>query len=235
MRILLVENDPFDALEMSHMLRLAAAAVDIADTGATACVLAGLHVYDLVLLDLALPDMEGCELLRRLRAARVEVPVMMLPGDSRPAEKLQTLGLGAGGSGPFDPSAFAAGIQAATRVLAGSPRPALTAGALVLNPTDRTVTAKGRPLHLTGKEYEVLELLMQHKGAVLTKAAFLDHLYGGPAAPEVKIIDVFICKLRRKLGRVGAGDMIGTVWGQGYVLREPAARRPVGDQPALAA
>jgi two-component system cell cycle response regulator CtrA len=85
------------------------------------------------------------------------------------------------------------------------------------------VTVEGRPVHLTGKEYAILELLTLRKGAVLTKEAFLNHLYGGMDEPEVKIIDVFICKLRKKLAQAGATDLIGTVWGRGYVLRDPAA------------
>ncbi|MBR0645103.1 response regulator transcription factor [Roseomonas hellenica] len=229
LRILLVEDDPFDALEMSHMLRHVSATVDIAGTGAAACELAGLHDYDLVLLDLAPPDMEGHEVLRRLRAAGTQVPVMMLPGHSLPAEKIRALGFGAD----------ATGIQAVARPAAPIPEPSLTAGQLTLDPTGRVATVRGRLLRLTGKEYDVLELLVRRKDTVLTKAAFLDHLYGGADGPEAKIIDVFICKLRRKLGQTGAGDLIGTVWGQGYTLRDPApppaARCPAGGRPALVA
>jgi two-component system cell cycle response regulator CtrA len=235
-RILLVEDDPFDALEMSHMLRHAAATVDITGTGAAACALAGRHDYDLVLLDLAPPDMEGHEVLRRLRAAHIDTPVVMLPGHSLPAEKIRALGFGADRARPYDPSALAVGIQAAAHPGSVAPQSPLTAGHVTLNPMDRVATVRGRPVRLTAKEYEVLELLMRRKGSVLTKAAFLDHLYGGAEGPEVKIIDVFICKLRRKLCQAGAGDLIGTVWGRGYVLRDPRdparcaapCRRPAG-------
>jgi two-component system cell cycle response regulator CtrA len=79
-------------------------------------------------------------------------------------------------------------------------------------------------VHLTGKEYAILELLALRKGVVLTKEVFLNHLYGGIDEPEVKIIDVFICKLRKKLATAGGADLIGTVWGRGYVLREPSDR-----------
>ena len=76
-------------------------------------------------------------------------------------------------------------------------------------------------MHLTGKEYSILELLVLRKGMVLTKEAFLNHLYGGMDEPEMKIIDVFICKLRKKLANAGADNLIGTVWGRGYMIREP--------------
>ena len=78
-------------------------------------------------------------------------------------------------------------------------------------------------VRLTGKEYSILELLVLRKGMVLTKEAFLNHLYGGLDEPEVKIIDVFVCKLRKKLALAGADNMIGTIWGRGYMIREPAA------------
>jgi two-component system cell cycle response regulator CtrA len=99
--------------------------------------------------------------------------------------------------------------------------PALVAGHLMLDTKARTAAVKGRPLALTGREYDVLELLLQRKGIVLTKAAFLGQLYAGRQAPEAKIIDVFICKLRRKLGRAGAEGLIATIRGRGYVLRDP--------------
>ena len=105
----------------------------------------------------------------------------------------------------------------------------------MLNLDTREVTVAGHPVHLTGKEYAILELLMLRKGVVMTKEAFLNHLYGGMDEPEVKIIDVFICKLRKKLAQAGADNLIATVWGRGYVLREPsishvdASPEPVGE------
>jgi two-component system cell cycle response regulator CtrA len=84
------------------------------------------------------------------------------------------------------------------------------------------VTVDGVPVHVTGKEYAILELLVLRKGMVLTKEAFLNHLYGGMDEPEMKIIDVFICKLRKKLAHAGADNLIGTVWGRGYMMRDPS-------------
>jgi two-component system cell cycle response regulator CtrA len=100
---------------------------------------------------------------------------------------------------------------------------------LQLNLDSRDVFVDGSQVHLTGKEYAILELLVLRKGMVLTKEAFLNHLYGGIDEPEMKIIDVFICKLRKKLAQAGAGNLIGTVWGRGYMMRDP------NSQAALAA
>ena len=94
---------------------------------------------------------------------------------------------------------------------------------MVVNLDTRVVSVDDQPVHLTGKEYAILELLVLRKGMVLTKEAFLNHLYGGMDEPEMKIIDVFICKLRKKLALAGAGNLIGTVWGRGYMIREPSA------------
>jgi two-component system, cell cycle response regulator CtrA len=94
---------------------------------------------------------------------------------------------------------------------------------LVVNVATKTVEVNGARVHLTGKEYQMLELLSLRKGTTLTKEMFLNHLYGGMDEPEIKIIDVFMCKLRKKLANASNGkDYFETVWGRGYVLREPS-------------
>jgi two-component system cell cycle response regulator CtrA len=103
-----------------------------------------------------------------------------------------------------------------------------------LNLDSRDVSVKGTAVHLTGKEYAILELLVLRKGMVLTKEAFLNHLYGGMDEPEMKIIDVFICKLRKKLAASGADGLIGTVWGRGYTMREPGVERILPEMSSLA-
>jgi len=104
-------------------------------------------------------------------------------------------------------------------------RSAIRTGKLAVNLDTRVVTVDGNPVHLTGKEYGILELLSLRKGTTLTKEMFLNHLYGGMHEPEVKIIDVFVCKLRKKLAQAtGGSHYIETVWGRGYVLRDPAVR-----------
>jgi two-component system, cell cycle response regulator CtrA len=217
MRVLLVEDDTIVARGVSLALKAATMIVDTADTGEEALELARLYDYDIVVLDLMLPDMEGYEVVRRLRAARIETPVLILSGLTRPQAKVRGFGMGADDyiTKPFDQQELVARIQAIVRRAKGFSQPTLTVGPLTLNLGSREVSVEGRNVHLTGKEYAVLELLTLRKGIVLTKEAFLNHLYGGMDEPEVKIIDVFICKLRKKLAQAGAGDLIGTVWGRG--------------------
>ena len=240
MRVLLVEDDLTASRGIVAMQKASAMVVDAVDSGEEALELARLYDYDIVILDLMLPDMEGYEVVRRLRAARVETPVLILSGLSRPQAKVKGFGMGADDfiTKPFDSQELLARIHAVVRRAKGFSQPTLSIGPLLLNLGSREVTVEGRPVHLTGKEYGILELLTLRKGVVLTKEAFLNHLYGGMDEPEVKIIDVFICKLRKKLAVAGADNLIGTVWGRGYVMRDPSAlasRLPLAPMlPALA-
>ncbi len=224
MRVLLVEDDLTASRGIVAMLKASAMVVDAVDSGEEALELARLYDYDIVILDLMLPDMEGYEVVRRLRAARVETPVLILSGLTRPQAKVKGFGMGADDfiTKPFDSQELLARIHAVVRRAKGFSQPTLSVGPLLLNLGSREVSVEGRPVHLTGKEYGILELLTLRKGVVLTKEAFLNHLYGGMDEPEVKIIDVFICKLRKKLATAGADNLIGTVWGRGYVMRDPS-------------
>lgn len=225
MRVLLVEDDSLSARSITLLLKTGGSIVDHADSGEEALELVRHYDYDAVVLDLLLPDIEGYEVIRRMRAARIETPIMILSGLTRPQAKVKGLGLGADDfmCKPFDGSELVARLQAIVRRSKGFSQPSLSVGPLRLNLDSREVTVSGAPVHLTGKEYSILELLILRKGMVLTKEAFLNHLYGGMDEPEMKIIDVFICKLRKKLAQAGAGALIGTVWGRGYMLREPGA------------
>ena len=222
MRVLLVEDDVTAARGITLMLKSSGLVVDATDTGAEALELVRHYDYDIVVLDLMLPDMEGYEVVRRMRLARLETPVLILSGLSRPAAKVKGFGMGADDfiSKPFDKAELVARMQAVVRRSKGYSQPTLRVGPLQLNLESREVIVAGKPVHLTGKEYSILELLVLRKGMVLTKEAFLNHLYGGMDEPEMKIIDVFICKLRKKLALAGAGELIGTVWGRGYMMRD---------------
>lgn len=229
MRVLLVEDDLTAARGISLMLKSGGAVVDEAETGEEALELVRHYDYDIVVLDLMLPDIEGYEVLRRMRAARIEVPVLILSGLSRPQAKVKALAAGADDfmTKPFDKSELVARMQAIVRRSKGFSQPSLRVGNLKLSLDSREVMVGETPVRLTGKEYAILELLVLRKGMVLTKEAFLNHLYGGMDEPEMKIIDVFICKLRKKLQLAGADNLIGTVWGRGYMLREPAFVEPM--------
>ena len=225
MRVLLVEDDITAARGVALMLKSGGAVVNHVDTGEEALELARHYEYDIIILDLMLPDIEGFEVVRRLRVARNDTPVLILSGLTRPAAKVKGLGLGADDfiTKPFDRAELLARIQAVVRRSKGFSQSTLYVGPLRLNMDSREVTIDGRTVPLTGKEYSILELLVLRKGMVLTKEAFLNHLYGGMDEPEMKIIDVFVCKLRKKLLQAGADNMIGTIWGRGYMIREPAA------------
>jgi two-component system cell cycle response regulator CtrA len=229
MRVLLVEDDVTASRGISLMLRGHGAIVDETDTGEEALELVRHYDYDIVVLDLLLPDMEGYEVVRRMRGARVETPVLILSGLTRPQAKVKGFGMGADDyiTKPFDKSELIARIQAVIRRSKGYSQPLLRIGNLQLNLDSRDVLVDEQTVHLTGKEYAILELLVLRKGMVLTKEAFLNHLYGGIDEPEMKIIDVFICKLRKKLAQAGAGNLIGTVWGRGYMMRDPNSQAAI--------
>ncbi len=224
MRILLVEDDPTTSKSIEMMLTHANLNVYATDLGEEGIDLAKLYDYDLILLDLNLPDMNGHEVLRQLRMARVDTPILILSGSDDNENKIKGFGFGADDylTKPFSMKELVARIHAIIRRSKGHSQSVITTGEIEVNLDAKTVTAAGQPVHLTGKEYQMLELLSLRKGTTLTKEMFLNHLYGGMDEPELKIIDVFICKLRKKLSQATDGEnYIETVWGRGYVLRDP--------------
>ena len=226
MRILLVEDDPTTSRSIELMLTHANLNVYCTDMGEDGIDLAKLYDYDLILLDLNLPDMSGHEVLRQIRLARVETPILILSGSDDTENKLKGFGFGADDymTKPFHREELVARIHAIIRRSKGHSQSVIRTGAITVNLDAKTVEVESRPVHLTGKEYQMLELLSLRKGTTLTKEMFLNHLYGGMDEPELKIIDVFICKLRKKLAEATGGEnYIETVWGRGYVLRDPAS------------
>ena len=205
------------------MLRNEGFKTDTTDLGEEGLDLAKLYDYDIILLDLNLPDMHGSDVLRRIRSARVSTPVLMLSGIGTMDWKVRALAGGADDyvTKPFHRDELVARIHAIVRRSKGHSQSVIRTGKLAVNLDSRTIEVDGKRLHLTGKEYAMLELLTLRKGTTLTKDMFLNHLYGGMDEPELKIIDVFICKLRKKLGLACGDNYIETVWGRGYVLRDP--------------
>jgi two-component system cell cycle response regulator CtrA len=236
MRVLIVEDDPMTSRSLEMSLRAEGMVVDATGLGEDGLEIGKLYEYDIIVLDLGLPDMDGYEVLRRLRASRVTTPVLILSGLAEPDKKVKGLGFGADDylTKPFDRAELVARIQAIVRRSKGHSESIIRTGRLAVNLDKRVVEVDQEPLHLTGKEYGILELLSLRKGQTLTKEQFLNHLYGGIDEPELKIIDVFICKLRKKLaGAIGATSYIDTVWGRGYVLRDPEER--TGSQTSVTA
>ncbi|GBQ95676.1 two component response regulator CtrA [Acetobacter nitrogenifigens DSM 23921 = NBRC 105050] len=226
MRVLLVEDDMGAVGEIAQIMKSAGFTVDHVAAGEEAIEMLRHYDYDLAVLELMLRDMEGYEVVRRVRAARVTTPIIVLSSLTRPQAKVKAFSVGADDylTKPFDADELVARMQAILRRSKGFSEPTLRIGSLCLSLDSREVKVDEAPVHLTGKEYAILELLVLRKGMVLTKDAFLNHLYGGMDEPEMKIIDVFICKLRKKLQAAGAGNLITTVWGRGYMLREPNQR-----------
>jgi two-component system cell cycle response regulator CtrA len=238
MRVLLVEDDPATAKSIEMMLTHANLNVYTTDLGEEGIDLAKLYDYDLILLDLGLPDMTGHEVLRNLRLARVDTPILILSGADDTDNKVKGFGFGADDylTKPFHREELVARIHAIIRRSKGHAQSVIRTGKVTVNLDAKTVEVAGRAVHLTGKEYQMLELLSLRKGTTLTKEMFLNHLYGGMDEPELKIIDVFICKLRKKLSQATGGDnYIETVWGRGYVLRDPEPGLDTDDAVALGA
>src|SRR5215469_3451613 len=200
MRVLLIEDDSAVAQSIELMLKSESFNVYTTDLGEEGVDLGKLYDYDIILLDLILPGLAGIE------------------------DKVKGLGVGADDymTKPFHKDELVARIHAIVRRSKGHAQSVIQTGDLVVNLDTKTVEVGGQRVHLTGKEYQMLELLSLRKGTTLTKEMFLNHLYGGMDEPELKIIDVFICKLRKKLANASEGrNFIETVWGRGYVLREP--------------
>ena len=234
MRVLLIEDDPATAKSIEMMLTHANLNVYATDLGEEGVDLAKLYDYDLILLDLGLPDMMGHEVLRQIRLARIETPILILSGADDTDSKLKGIGFGADDylTKPFHREELVARIHAIIRRSKGHSQSIINTGRVAVNLDAKTADVDGQQVHLTGKEYQMLELLSLRKGTTLTKEMFLNHLYGGMDEPELKIIDVFICKLRKKLTEATGGEnYIETVWGRGYVLRDPAGNENETPEP----
>jgi two-component system, cell cycle response regulator CtrA len=224
MRVLLIEDD--GAIAQSIELMLVSESFDVCttDLGEQGVDLGKLYDYDIILLDLNLPDMSGFQVLRSLRVAKVKTPILILSGIAGVENKVKGLGFGADDylTKPFYKDELVARIHAIVRRSRGHAQSVIQTGELVVNLDSKTVAINQVRVHLTGKEYQMLEFLSLRRGTTLTKEMFLSQLYGGMEEPEIKIIDVFICKLRKKLASASNGnDYIETVWGRGYMLREP--------------
>jgi two-component system cell cycle response regulator CtrA len=221
MRVLLIEDEPTTAEAIELMLK--GFNVYLTDLGEEGLDLGKLYDYDIILLDLNLPDMHGYDVLKKLRVAKVQTPVLILSGIAELDSKIRSFGFGADDyvTKPFHRDELVARIHAVVRRSKGHSQSVIRTGKLSVNLDAKTVEVDGARVHLTGKEYAMLELLSLRKGTTLTKEMFLNHLYGGMDEPELKIIDVFICKLRKKLSTACKGEnYIETVRGRGYVLRD---------------
>ncbi|MGH6873358.1 MAG: response regulator transcription factor [Rhizomicrobium sp.] len=226
MRVLVIEDDLSVSRGVELMLTREGFAVHATDLGEEGIALARREAYDIVLLDLTLPDIHGFSVIRRLRDAAVATPVMVVSGDAAVESRILALGAGADDFlvKPFQASELLARIRAVVRRSRAHARSVITTGKITVDLDEKVAEANGARLALTTKEYDTLEALALRKGTTLSKDVLLGQLYGGLDEPEQKIIDVFICKLRKKIAAATGGETyIQTVWGRGYTLRDPAA------------
>src|SRR6202140_1183516 len=201
MRGLLIEDDSAAARSIELMLKSESFNVYTTDLGEEGVDLGKLYEYDIILLDLNLPDMSGFEVLRSLRVSKVKTPILILSGLAGIEDKVRGLGFGADDymTKPFHREELVARTHAIVRRSRSHAQSVVQTGDLVLNLDAKTVEVSGARVHLTVKEYQILELLSLRKGTTLTTEMLLNHLYGGMDEPGSKIIDVFICKLRKKV------------------------------------
>jgi two-component system, cell cycle response regulator CtrA len=225
MRILLIEDDRSIAPCIELMLNSESFDVYITGLGEEGVDRGKLSDYDIILLDLNLPDISGFQVLRMLRNCNVTTPVLVLSGLASVENKVAALGFGADDflPKPFHKDELVARIRAIVRRSQGHAQSLVKIGDLCIDLDAKTIAIDGIPVHLTVKEYQMLELMSVRRGSTVTKAMFLNNLYGGIDEPGTKIIDVFICKLRKKLLKASNGkDYIETVWGRGWMLHEPS-------------
>lgn len=223
MRVLLIEDDCSTARSIELALAAEGIICDTAEVGEEGVEIGKVYDYDVIILDLMLPDIDGYEVLLRLRSAKIKTPVLILSGLSSVDQKIKGLGFGADDylTKPFNRGELIARIQAIVRRSKGHSESVVRFDKVAINLDTRTVEVDGTQVRLTNKEYAILELLAMRKGTVLTKEMFLNHLYSSMDEPEIKIIDVFVCKLRKKLAKASGGvNYIETVWGRGYMLKD---------------
>jgi two-component system, cell cycle response regulator CtrA len=223
MRILLIEDDPVVAQSIELMLSTGPFEVETTSFGEEAVNIGKLDRHDLILLDLNLPDMSGYDVLRVLRVAKVQTPILILSGLATIENKVKGLGFGADDylTKPFHKDELVARIHAVVRRSARDAEPVLQCGDLIIKQQLKRAEVARTPVPLTTREFQLLELLALRQGSTITKEMILNRMYGGMDEPELKIIDVYICKLRKKLAAASGGrDYIETVWGRGYMLRE---------------
>jgi two-component system cell cycle response regulator CtrA len=223
MRVLLIEDERAAARSVELLLKAEGFNVETTGLGEEGLELARSYDYDAVLLDLHLPDMSGMDVLRGLRRAKVKTPIVILSGSVEVVAKVAALASGADDYvvKPFHKDELTARLRAVIRRSAGHADSIITVGDITLNLDAKIVHVGGQRVHLTGREYQTLELLVLRRGKILRKDVFLTNLYGGMDEPGGKIIDVFICKLRQKLAIGSSKQHIETVWGGGYVMRDP--------------
>ena len=224
MYVLIVEDDKIVNQNICLLLRKEGMQSEMACTGKDGIELIKLYEYDLIILDLMLPDIQGLDVLKQIRALNIQTPVLVLSGLNQPNIKVDCLMAGADDYvvKPYERSELIARVKALIRRSKGLAKQKISIGNLTLDLDKKEAFINNQLIDLTSKEYALLELLALKKGSTVSKESILTHLYGGMDEPEMKIMDVFLCKIRRKMKKMTGGeDYIKTVWGRGYSLEIP--------------
>lgn len=219
MRLLVVEDSPLLGPSLERGLRADGHAVDLAADGVTACEFLQRYSYDAMLLDLGLPQRDGGEVLKRLRAAGRDTRVLVLSARDQVDDRVAALNLGADDYlvKPFAWDELLARLNALLRRQTQG-RPMLVHGALQMDPAQRLARVDGRLLELSPREYALLELLLRTRGQVHSRTQLFEHLYDAASGTSDKVIEVLLSTLRSKLAQAGINDLIQTRRGFGYVV-----------------
>ena len=231
MRVLLVGPGGKLASHAAGMLDARCFSLDPVPTGEEALQRARADGYEVIVFDVTLPDMAGLEFVRRLRLARCATPAIALVRSLPARDRARLLDTGADDvvALPCEVEEFAARLRAVGRRARGFTHSVLRCGPVELHMASRLAQVNGQDLRLSPTEFRVLQLLLLRKGVLVTKTALMDALYNDPDEPEIKSIDVLMHRLRKRLTAGGAGALISTVWGAGYIVRDPAALGTISD------
>ena len=228
MRVLLVEPDKSVAGSIKLMLTTEGFNVFVADAGEEAIDLGKLYDYDAIVTETRLvDDIDGLGVIRTLRRARIKTPVIVLSRDAGIEDKVNAFSVGADDYlvKPFHRDELVARLHAVVRRTKGHAQSVISGDGLDIDLDAQTVALDGQSIRVTHKEYAILELLALRRDTVVSREMFLNHLYGGLDEPDMKTLDVFMCKVRRKLAAASPRQMIECVWGRGYMLRSLAGAK----------
>ena len=223
MHVLVIEDDRIVNQNIVILLRREGIIAESVYAGREGLELLKLYEYDLVILDLMLPDIPGADVLKQMRQSNIMTPVLILSGINMPTKKVECFSVGADDymTKPYDRSELVARVKAIVRRSRGLADNVIKVGRMTINLNTKKVFIDDTLVPLTAKEYALVELLALKKGGTVSKESFLSQVYGGMDEPEIKIIDVFLCKIRQKIKKItGNETYIHTVWGRGYTLEE---------------
>ena len=226
MRVLLIESNRWLAEQLRSDLSADDYQVHVCNLGEDGIDLARHYEYDAIIIGTPLPDVTGVIAVKRLRLTKVFAPILVLTNETDASLRVAFLDHGADDcfSRPFYKAELNARVRALIRRAHAHPYPVIQTGNLEVDTEAREARVCGTPIQLTATEYRMLELLALRKGSTIPRETMFDSLYDGEDDPEQKIIDVFICKIRKKIAAANRGESyIATAWGTGYRLREPTA------------